>query len=132
MALRQMVGFGFVVAVVSLTGCGSSDPTPGTLVDITGNVTANGIAVKNVTVQLQPTGGAAQQAALKVGADGTFSGKVMAGKYSWYLTVTEGGKLGDRQKSEAAMKAIPVSFKEASLERQIDVKGGTPLDLQVK
>ena len=123
---------GLVVLLAGLAGCGYENPSPGTQVDVTGTLAAGGKPLGNVSVGLQPTGGTAQQVVFKVGADGTFGGKAMAGKYSWYVLVPEEGEAGDQKKAESAVKTVPAAYREASMDRQIDVAAGAKLDLQVK
>lgn len=116
---------------VGLIGCGPDTPTPGVQVDVTGSLTdAAGKPMKDVNVTFHPTGGASQPVSLKVGPDGTFSGKVVAGKYSWFVAPQEAKAGSERLKTEA-LKGIPAAFLEPSLDRQLDVSAGAKLDLKV-
>ncbi len=121
-----------LVVLAGLAGCGQSTPTPGVQGEVSGTVTTSGKPVKDLAVYFHPTGGAAQPTALKIGADGTFSGSVVAGKYSWYLVAPADAKPADQAKAATALKTIPAAYLEASMDRQIDVAGGTKLTLEVK
>ncbi len=131
MTLRHLTAAALVI-VAGLTGCGQETPTPGTSVDVTGTVTAGGRPVQDAYVYLHAVGGKAQPIYFKLGTDGSFSGKVIAGEYSWYVTVPDGVKGSDKQKGEAALKSIPEAFRAASLDRKISISDGSKLDLQVK
>jgi hypothetical protein len=109
------------ILALAIIGCGGgADITPGAEVDVNGTVTvAGGKLPVGVSIAFQPTGGTARPASFPLNADGTFSGKMIVGKYSYYLSIPEGNA-----KLEAALKSVPESARKASLERQIDVKGG--------
>jgi hypothetical protein len=109
----------------SVIGCsGYVSTTPGTDVDVSGTVRGpDGKPLNDVVLYFQPTGGEAMpnQFPLK---NGSFSGKMIVGKYTYYL----GAPLQtgpSQKKAETILKTMPASWKEGSLDRQIDVSGGT-------
>jgi hypothetical protein len=110
-----------VAALVAVTGCGGPDMTPVDQVEVNGTVSvpAGKIPV-GVSITFQPTGGTSQPAVFRLKPDGTFAGKMNPGKYSYFLSCPEGN-----QKMEAAMKVLPETARRASLDRQIDVQGGS-------
>ena len=75
-------------------------------------------------VQFQATGGTARQATFVLKADGKFAGKMTAGKYTYFFNELQG--------KAAAHSALPAAFRQGSMERQIEVKAGQPLDLKVQ
>ena len=116
------------ITLLALCGCGYETPAPGTPVDVTGRITLAGRPLRDVVVQLQPTGGTAQQAVLKIGPDGSFAGRVMAGRYSWYVAAPDASR-AEAHKAVPVMKSVPPAYREASMERQVDITAGTHLDL---
>ncbi len=108
-----------VAAAVALTGCGPTVPDPGEEVQVTGKVPAPaGKSVAGYNIAFQATGGKARQASFPLAADGSFSGQMMKGKYSYYLTPGKGAA------TEKALEAFPEPYRQGSLDRQIDVNGG--------
>jgi hypothetical protein len=108
-----------------LAGCGGRTPDASTEVDATGTVTnTSGAPVKDVELQFQATGGTARQATFKLGADGKFSGKMTTGKYTYFFNELQG--------KAAAFNAIPAGFRQGSMDRQIEVKAGQPIDIKVQ
>lgn len=110
--------------LVCLAGCsGYVSTTPGTDVEVSGTINGpDGKPVKDVVLYFQPTGGDAMpiQFPLK---NGSFSGRMIAGKYTYYLGAPQTGP--DIRKAETALKNFPAPWKEGSLDRQINVSGGT-------
>ncbi len=113
-----------LVAVVTLTGCGGDVPEPGHEVQVTGKVPAPaGKSVAGFNIQFQATGGKARQATFPVGADGSFSGPIVKGKYTYYLTPGKGAA------TEKVLESFPEPYRKGSLDRQMDVNGG---DVELK
>jgi hypothetical protein len=115
----RMACFGLLFSLIM--GCGGADTTtPGTDVNVTGTVTlSTGPIPAGVSISFQPTGGATLPATFPLKADGSFSGKMKAGKYAYFLSVPEGNA-----KLNAVLNKLPDTARKASLERQIDVQGG--------
>lgn len=132
------IGPALIGLLVGLTGCGKEVPTPGETADVTGTLTQGGKPLGNLLIKFQPTGGTAQPAQVKTDAGGAFRARMVAGSYSWYLVIPEAGSEegADVKKAEArklanALKAVPAAYREASLDRQIEVESGAKLDLVI-
>jgi hypothetical protein len=115
-------------ALAVLAGCGKpaqvADP-----VQVRGKATyASGTPVRDVVLTLQPVD-SGMPAGLPVGTDGSFSGKVVPGKYAYYLSAQEARTPADRQKFAQALKAVPEKYRGADMSRTVKVSSG---DLQVK
>lgn len=109
------------VLVLVAFGCGKIVPDANPeAVEVTGRVTQGGKAISDVTLTLQPTG-TGTQATLPV-KDGNVKGTVTPGKYTYYIT--EGAKA-------AAYKSIPEGYRAGSMDRQIEIKAGTTLDIKL-
>ncbi len=112
-----------------LAGCGYETPLPSTPAEVTGRVAG---PVKDAYLIFHPVGGAAQPAAVKLGAEGKFHATLTAGQYTWYLGVPETAPKTDRAKAEKALKAIPLPFQQPSLHRLVDIAPGAVLDLAAR
>jgi hypothetical protein len=112
-----------------LAGCGYETPLPSTPAEVTGRVAGT---VKDAYLIFHPVGGAAQPAAVKLGAEGKFQATLTAGQYTWYLGVPETAGKTDRARAEKALKAVPAPFQQPSMDRRVDVAPGTVLDLAVR
>jgi hypothetical protein len=114
---RLMAGAGLAAAV----GCGYYEPTPVQDVDISGAVAGpDGQPVKDVNVYFQPASGGAQPAGFKLAADGSFSGKIKAGTYTYYLMPTVEGD----PRGEAILKKLPEQYRKADEKRTVTAGGG--------
>lgn len=108
-----------LIALSALTGCGGDVPASGEEVDVSGKVSAPaGKPLTGFVLHFQPTGGKARMAQFPLPADGTFSGKMMAGSYTYYLAPGKGAA------TEQALEAFPEAYRQGSLDRQVEVKGG--------
>jgi len=108
-----------------LAGCGGKTPDASTEVEATGTVTnASGAPVKDVELQFQATGGTGRQATFTLKADGKFAGTMTAGKYTYFFNELQG--------KAAAYGAIPQAFRQGSMDRQIEVTAGKPIDIKVQ
>jgi len=103
----------FFVSLLAAAGCTSYAPTPAD-VDMLVKVNQGGKPVSGVLINFQPTSGGLPKT-MEV-ADGSALGNMTPGKYAYF--VTEG-------KDKAAFETIPKQYKEASLDRQVEVKGET-------
>lgn len=102
------------LACVSI-GCQSKVPLMNTPVDVVGKLTKAGKPFGNVTLMLQPmeTG---HMVPMKVGADGSFKGNIVPGKYAYYLSADEDG--GD------LLQGLDASLTEANMQRTVTVQAG--------
>jgi hypothetical protein len=117
--------FAVLMFSLALTGCSSYVSTnPGEQVDVSGQVTApSGKSVAGYNLFFHPTGGEAQQVQFPLSATGTFSGKMVAGPYTYYLTP------GTGKANEKTLESFPPAYRTGSLDRKIEVKAGV-LDLK--
>ena len=108
-----------MIVLAALTGCGGDVPASGEEVDVSGKVPAPaGKSIAGYNIFFQATGGKGRMAQFPLPADGTFSGKMMAGTYTYYLTPGKGGA------TEQALEGFPEAYRKGSLDRQVEVKGG--------
>lgn len=116
---RWHVFAGAVLAAA--VGCGYIEPAPIQDVDISGNVAGpDGQPVKDVNVYFQPASAGAQPAGFKLAADGSFSGKIKEGTYTYYLVpVSEGDRRG-----EAILNKLPEPYKKPDEKRTVKANGG--------
>lgn len=118
---------------VALVGCGGpasiADP-----VEVKGTVKLpDGRPVKGVILTLQPLDGG-HMAGLKVGPDGTFSGKVIPGRYSFFFTmIPPRSDEDDVESLRAALQVIPQAYREAHMDHTVKVpSGGGDLMIELK
>lgn len=124
MTRRLMIAAALTLSA-AVAGCGGTTPQASTEVQASGTVTTgSGAPVKDVELQFNATGGTARQAAFKLGADGKFAGTMTAGKYTYFFNELPG--------KAAAFAAIPASYRQGSMDRQIEVKDGAPVDIKVQ
>jgi hypothetical protein len=107
-----------IVLVTSLMGCGVSVTPNAEPVDVTVEVTSRGKPVDDVTFNLQPIEDGLQ-ASVEV-ADGSFSAKVTPGRYTYFVS---------QGKSEATLKQIPEQFLRGSLDRSVEIRESTSLEV---
>ncbi|WP_437203802.1 hypothetical protein [Planctomicrobium sp. SH664] len=100
-------------------GCsaGVSVPQNAPPVDVSGTATAGGKPLSEISIALQPTG-QGMPSGFKV-VNGAFQGKVIPGKYAWFVAPLSSSKGND------VYKTIPAVFRESSLDRQIEITGPT-------
>jgi hypothetical protein len=120
MCSRRLFLFALAVAACSFAGCGGGVvPESGEEVQVTGKVPPPaGKSLSGFSIQFLTTGGKGRQATMPLSADGSFSGPMMKGKYSYSLVATKAPA------TEQALESFPDAYKKASLDRQIDVNGG--------
>lgn len=110
---------------LALLGCGvnpSKNPDP---VEVTGKVAfATGRPVTDVTLNFQPVGDGGQ--AFAPVKNGEFKGTVMPGKYTYYFTE------GPRGSSPAAFTAIPDKYRAGALDRKIEIKPGSAVNITLE
>ncbi|VTS04003.1 unnamed protein product [Tuwongella immobilis] len=121
-----------LVLVGTLVGCEGkpemrSEPKP-----IQGKVSlASGKAPKGVTLSLQPMDNGVP-VGMKVGADGSFSGQAIPGKYMFFFTVPEDAKGADRSAAMEGIKLIPEAYRSPKEANVVDVKSGSDIAIEVK
>jgi hypothetical protein len=120
MLSRRLALLVVAAAVAVLTGCGGGlVPESGEEVQVSGKVPAPaGKSLAGYNIQFQATGGKARQATFPIGGDGSFSGPMTKGKYTYFLTPGKGAA------TEKALEAFPEAYRQGSLDRQVDVNGG--------
>jgi hypothetical protein len=100
------LGLAFVV------GCGPRVEMRQAEIPVSGKLTVGGNPGAKLQLNLHPMEGQ-HPVWLKVGEDGTFSGKAIAGKYSYFV---------DAERSDpVAMEKVGTKFREADLSRTITV-----------
>jgi hypothetical protein len=104
------------MVAVALAGCAMGPGKVGEPLPVSGRVTfADGRPVTDVFLVLSPVE-KGRPDNLKLGADGSFSGSAVPGKYSFYF-VPQTGKL-------AAMKGIPEKYRSHQIEKLVTISGG--------
>ncbi len=116
-------------ALFALVGCGpGTRPDP---VEVKGKVTfSDGKPVSDVLLTLQPmdTGSMGN---IPLGADGSFSEKVVPGKYWYYFSSQEGKNAAEKKKFWAAYQAIPEKYRSAGKNHKVTVSSGSNLDIKL-
>jgi hypothetical protein len=102
-----------LLACVVFTGCGPKIEIMTEPMSISGKLTGAGAPVGGVLLTLQPldTG---HPVPLTVGPDGSFSGRAIPGKYTYYVAATEA--------NATALDKVDAKYKEADLKRTIVIK----------
>jgi hypothetical protein len=113
------------LGLISMLGCSSNPGMVADRVPIEGTVTLNGKPVGNVALQLQPLD-VGQLVVMDVAADGRFRGEAVPGRYAYSFTVASGDRKG------SAFKAIPSQYHDTNMERTIQVRGGSPIELGLR
>lgn len=109
-----------LLALVAM-GCGPNvspnpEPTP-----ISGKVTLGGKPVSGVMLNLQPTGPGSLPKIIAVN-EGSFQAELNPGKYAYFFS---------RGPSAETFESIPADYKEASLDREIEVVAGEDLEFDM-
>ena len=104
-------------ATVALVGCGYDNPKTGSEVDVSGTVTGpDGKALTGVSITFQPAEAGARPSSFPLKADGTFSGKMIVGKYLYSVSAGEGDRKG-----EAIVSKLPDNYKKVDENRKVEV-----------
>jgi hypothetical protein len=104
-----------MLGLVLLAGCGPKIELKSDPVSVSGKLTLSGGAVGDVLLTLQPLDNG-HMVPMKVGADGSFSGKVIPGKYAYFVTANED--------NPGAIDKVPADFRQASMDRTVTVSSG--------
>jgi hypothetical protein len=108
------------MVVLLIVGCGFKDPGKNPdPVEVSGRVTKGGRPVSDVVLNFQSTGEGTQAAMPVKGGD--FRGAITPGKYTYYISEVSG--------KTTAFAAIPEKYRAGSMDRQIEIESGKPLDL---
>ena len=103
-------------------GCGSVDPgTNPDPIDVTLNVTIAGKPADDLKFNFQPTGLGALPAVVDV-VKGKVQAKVNPGMYTYFITAG---------KSPEKFNSVPKAFHQGSMDRQIEVKPGETIEIQL-
>lgn len=104
-----------LMGLVLLTGCGPRIEMKSDPVSVSGKLTVSGGAVGDVVLTLQPLDHG-HLVPMTVGTDGSFSGKVIPGKYAYFVSANED--------NPGAIDKVPADFRQASMDRTITVTSG--------
>ncbi len=120
--------FGLIAALaLGQTGCGYREPMSTKEVEVSGKVTLpDNLPTKDLRISFFATGQPAVSNAMPLGADGTFKGKLISGKYTYFVS----GFSDDDRKAAPILAKLPANYKEGSLDRQMDIGGGGELTLK--
>ncbi len=114
----------FFVALLPLVvlGCGESARPLAEPVDFSGKVTdAAGKPVGYMELALQPMDNTSRPAYAPVGADGTFKGKAIPGKYAYFFQLKGG----------AEATQVPAKYRQGNKDASVQVSNGANLDLKL-
>ncbi len=113
MTIMIRAAYGLVL-ILCIAGCGYSVSMKGEPVNVSGKLSSGGAPLGGITVTFQPLEDG-HVAPIKVNTDGSFSGKMVPGKYAYYIA--------DSSNSDAeAMAKVPVKYREPDMGRTISVR----------
>ena len=115
--MRQSV----CVLLLAAVGCGVNAGKTFEAVDISGSVTIGDKPVSDVILNFQPTGAGTLPVIIPI-TDGRFECKASPGRYAWYFEQSKGDQ------NSKAFETIPMEYRAADLDRQIDVFDGAELE----
>jgi hypothetical protein len=109
--LTMLMGLAFLI------GCGPKIEMLTDPISISGKLTTGGAPLGGVSLTLQPleTGHPTQ---MQVGADGSFSGKVIPGKYTYFVSANE--------MDPTAIDKVGAKFRDADMTRTITISADKP------
>ena len=128
--MKRVVSIALTLATLAAAGCSMDPGQVPSAVPVTGKVTLGSTPIKNVLVSLQPLD-KGSMSSLEVGADGQLSGNVVPGKYAYFISPKEGKTAAERQKYEAAMRAIPEQYRTADLKRTVSISSGSNVEIKL-
>jgi hypothetical protein len=112
-------------ATALLAGCSGTPPQRAEPSEITGTVKLpGGKSAKNLVLTLRPTENA-QPGGGKCADNGSFTAKVVPGKYIPYFDV-------EANAGVPAFKDVPQAYKSPKEENAVTVSAGAPLSIEVK
>ena len=112
-SLRSFLVLGLICL---FSGCAPKVEMLGEPVSVSGKLTKSGQPLGNVTLMLQPLE-KGHPVPLKVGADGSYKGSVVPGKYAYFLMPLD-------EANAAVLNGVDASLKEANMQRIIALQPG--------
>lgn len=112
-SLRSFLVLGLICL---FSGCAPKVELLGEPVSVSGKLTKSGQPLGNVTLMLQPLE-KGHPVPLKVGADGSYKGSVVPGKYAYFLMPLD-------EANAAVLNGVDASLKEANMQRIIALQPG--------
>jgi hypothetical protein len=109
--LTMLMGLAFLI------GCGPKVEMLTDPISISGKLTSAGAPLGGVTLTLQPLE-AGHLLPMQVGADGSFSGQAIPGKYAYFVTAGAA--------DPAAIEKVAAKFREADLGRTVTISADKP------
>jgi hypothetical protein len=117
-----------VLVALGLAGCGYRTRPMGEPVPVRGKVSfADGSPVRGVLLAVQPTGDGHPES-FPVGTDGSFSGKLIPGKYVYFVQPSQSRNASEKQQSQESMKRVAAKYQSPSLEHQASF-GGSDVEI---
>lgn len=103
------------IGLAFLVGCGPKiEPLP-EAVTVSGKLTSAGAPVGDVVLTLQPVE-LGHPVPMQVGADGSYSGKIVPGKYVYFVSAKEA--------NPNAIDKVDAKYREADMSRTVTVAAG--------
>ena len=112
-SLRSFLVLGLICL---FSGCAPKVEMLNEPVSVSGKLTKSGQPLGNVTLMLQPLE-KGHPVPLKVGADGSYKGSVVPGKYAYFLMPLD-------EANAAVLNGVDASLKEANMQRIIALQPG--------
>ncbi|MFY7893074.1 MAG: hypothetical protein ACOVOJ_10310 [Pirellula sp.] len=112
-SLRSFLVLGLICL---FSGCAPKVELLNEPVSVSGKLTKSGQPLGNVTLMLQPLE-KGHPVPLKVGADGSYKGSVVPGKYAYFLMPLD-------EANAAVLNGVDASLKEANMQRIIALQPG--------
>ena len=112
-SLRSFLVLGLICL---FSGCAPKVELLNEPVGVSGKLTKSGQPLGNVTLMLQPLE-KGHPVPLKVGADGSYKGSVVPGKYAYFLMPLD-------EANAAVLNGVDASLKEANMQRTIALQPG--------
>ena len=109
------------LVLFGLAGCTINPSKNADPITVTGTVSQDGKPVSDVVIQFQATGAGAQ-ASMPV-KNGEFTGSIIPGKYTYYFT--------ESSAKPAGFRSIPEGFRSGSMDRQIEIKDGSRITIDI-
>ncbi|MFM7166902.1 MAG: hypothetical protein ACKO3T_16820 [Planctomycetaceae bacterium] len=111
-----------LLLVAAVAGCSQNIPvgTNPEPVNVTINVTLGGAPVDGLKFNFQPVGDGLP-AIIDI-KNGAASGPVTPGNYTWYVSGSE---------KDLTDKKIPEQYREGSMDRKVDIKGGETIEAKL-
>lgn len=112
-SLRSLLVIGLLCL---FSGCAYKVEMLSEPVSVSGKLSKSGQPLANVILMLQPLE-KGHPVPLKVGADGSFKGSIVPGKYAYFLMPLD-------EANAAVLNGVDASLKEANMQRTISLEPG--------